>query len=174
MDNVLNRIKNYEGCILGIGIKEQIVKDVIWNNHKIYKCDLLEDIKEKNEETTSLETYKKVVQIKNLYQTYRKNKMDYILCNIDGMTPYLPYIWRDAFAISKKEICFYGTFTKEEIPIFLKRCKRYSHKIKQIKGKKCLFFFIEKEKVPRYKSYLYFWLDRVNLFLDKISEILEQ
>lgn len=174
MNNVLNRIKNYEGSILGIGIKEQKLKDAIWKNKRIYTCDLLEDEEEISGKSICYNIDKKTVQIKKLYQAYGKNKIDYILCNIENMNRFLPYIWRDAFYIGKKEICFYGKFTEEDASIFMQKCKRYNVKIEQIKEKNYLFFFMKKASIPRYKSYLYFWFDKINLFLDKISEILEQ
>lgn len=174
MKNLIDKIEKLEGSILGINITEEKIKDAIAKNEKIYKCDLLEDLNRKEISTLETNTYNKIVQIKALHKVYQKNKIDYLLCNVEKLEKYIPYIWKNAFQISKKEICFYGIFSKEKKEEFIKKCRRYKSNVKEKNEGKYTFFYIQTEKVPRRKSYFYFILDEVNLFLDKITEILEK
>lgn len=176
MKNLINRIKNYEGAILGINIEEEKIKDAIYQNEKIYKCDLLEDrISKENLEKIKEKTkdYEKVVPIRNLGKKYKKKKMDYLICDIDKTEKYMPYILRDIFLVSKKEACFYSK-KKEEADLFLEKVKRLETKIEKCKEGKYVFFYLKKKNIPRYKSYLYFFIDEISLFLDKITDFLEK
>lgn len=174
MKNLTNKIKKIKGIVLGINIEEQQIKKAIYQNEKIYKCDLLESVKKETKNTQEKENHQKTVQIKKLKKVYHENKVDYLLCNINNIEKYIPYIWKDAFSITKKEICFYGILEKEEKQNFLEKCQRYKGEINRQQEGKYTFFYIQSNKVPWYKSYFYFGIDEINLFLDKITEFLEK
>lgn len=166
-------INSLEGNILGINIKEEKIKEALYHNQKIYKCDLLENRENQSGKRSAKENHP-VVQIKNLKKAYRKQKIDYLLCNIQNLEKYMPYIWKDAFIISKKGMILYGILDEEASKELYKKCTKYQTNIEKRKAKPYTIFSMASKKVPLYKNYIYFFCDKAYLFFNQITDFLEK
>lgn len=97
-------IKNLDGNVLGIGLFEDLIKE-IENNDKIINCDLLNPyIKRKKK----FSLFNKTIKIKKIRKIFKKKKIDYIICNYDEINNYFNTFVKDSVYINKKKIYYFG------------------------------------------------------------------
>lgn len=97
-------IKNLGGNVLGIGLSEDLIKE-IENNDKIINCNLLNPyIKGKKK----FSLFNKTIKIKKIRKIFKKKKIDYIICNYDEINNYFNTFVKDSVYINKKKIYYFG------------------------------------------------------------------
>lgn len=97
-------IKNLGGNVLGIGLSEDLIKE-IENNDKIINCNLLNPyIKRKKK----FSLFNKTIKIKKIRKIFKKKKIDYIICNYDEINNYFNTFVKDSVYINKKKIYYFG------------------------------------------------------------------
>ena len=97
-------IKNLGGNVLGIGLSEDLIKE-IENNDKIINCNLLNPyIKRKKK----FSLFNKTIKIKKIRKIFKKKKIDYIICNYDEINNYFNTFVKDSVYIKKKKIYYFG------------------------------------------------------------------
>ena len=114
-------IKKLDGNLIGIGIKEEKLINLIGKNKKILECNLLDcfdnDSKEKNKN--------KKIKIKKLRKKFGKRKTNYMICNFDRVKDIQNKIIYDSIYICNKEIIIYDD-NQNELENLLRRYNRYS------------------------------------------------
>lgn len=97
-------IKNLDDNVLGIGLSEDLIKE-IENNDKIINCNLLNPyIKGKKK----FSLFNKTIKIKKIRKIFKKKKIDYIICNYDEINNYFNTFVKDSVYINKKKIYYFG------------------------------------------------------------------
>ena len=98
-------VKNIDGNLLGIGITEENILNLIEKNNKIVNCDLLNSnaLNKKGKAGKKL----KSIPIKKIRKVFGRRRFDYIIANADELKKYFKTFVRDSMYINKKTIYIY-------------------------------------------------------------------
>ena len=160
MKELLKIIKNLDGKVLGIGLNEELVKQ-IENNEKIVECDLLNSYS-KGKSKFSL--FNKTIRIKKIRKVFKKKKIDYVICNYDEINKYFNTFIKDSIYISKTKIYYFGN---NDIELLKNKYGRYDTNI-IIKNKNLIEIDCSKAKNNFFKDNYY----RLNDFKSKLIEVI--
>ena len=122
LDDVIKIIKSLKGSLVYVSVDNYIVS--IINNTKleeVYSLDRTKFFNKKNKSTNSIE----LKQIKKKF----KNRIDYMLCDVNGVNIDLNKIIYHTYKLIGKEIIFYGKYDEYDVDRIAKRYKRYKCKI---------------------------------------------
>lgn len=122
-------ISKLDGYVFCVGADDQKVLDIIDNNKNVQKC-LLFNIKKfiKSEEKTKEKNKK--ISVKKVKKLFKKEKANYIVCNISDIDSNLKTFIVDSLLISNKKIYYYGSYDYE----FLEKIyKKFNVKTKLFK-----------------------------------------
>lgn len=167
--------KNNSGSVLGIGIMDQKLIDIIDQNSKITFCDLLNDPKVKKEKTKrKLFNFTKRVSPKALRKRYKKKSIDYVICSYELINPYIKYFIKDSIYITNKEVYLYAKKDEIDLELIKKRYSRYNVEIDIQEYKIDTLITIKTNKAKNYffKDKLYFITDSLYNFIELISNYL--
>lgn len=174
MENYLTKeIKNMEGTTLGIGIDNEKIKSAIKNNDKITTCYLLEENPSKlNKKKMKLFEKSRTVNIKKIRKTFKKKRINNLICNYKTIKPFLKTFVRDSVYINKNNIYIYGT--NEDYNELTKKYKRYTNNIKIEKQKESFVIIIDSTDIQNKKSQdiKYWWIDTFANIADTLTAIL--
>lgn len=157
-------IKNLEGRVLGIGLNEELVKQ-IEDNDKIIECNLLNSYS-KGKNKFSL--FNKTIKIKKIRKVFKKKKIDYVICNYDEINQYFNTFIKDSIYISKTKIYYFGNI---DIELLKNRYGRYNTNI-VIKNKNLVEINCSNAKNNFFKDYYYRLIDFKNKLIEVIGDIL--
>ena len=153
-------IKNLDGNVLGIGLSEDLIKE-IENNDKIINCNLLNPyIKGKKK----FSLFNKTIKIKKIRKIFKKKKIDYIICNYDEINNHLNTFIKDSVYINKKKIYYFGNV---DIDLLKYKYGRYDTNI-IIKNKNLVEIDNSKAKNNFLKDNYY----RLKDFKDRLIELI--
>ena len=153
-------IKNLDGNVLGIGLTEDLIKE-IEDNDKIVNCNLLNSyIKGKKK----FSLFNKTIKIKKIRKVFKKKKIDYIICNYDEINNYFNTFIKDSIYINKKKIYYFGNV---DIDFLKYKYGRYNTNI-IIKNKNLIEIDVSKAKNNFFKDNYY----RLKDFKDKLVELI--
>lgn len=153
-------IKNLDGNVLGIGLFEDLIKE-IEDNDKIVNCNLLNSyIKGKKK----FSLFNKTIKIKKIRKVFKKKKIDYIICNYDEINNYFNTFIKDSIYINKKKIYYFGNV---DIDLLKYKYGRYNTNI-IIKNKNLIEIDVSKAKNNFFKDNYY----RLKDFKDKLVELI--
>lgn len=153
-------IKNLGGNVLGIGLSEDLIKE-IENNDKIINCNLLNPyIKRKKK----FSLFNKTIKIKKIRKIFKKKKIDYIICNYDEINNYFNTFVKDSVYINKKKIYYFGNV---DIDLLKYKYGRYDTNI-IIKNKNLVEIDNSKAKNNFLKDNYY----RLKDFKDRLIELI--
>ena len=157
-------IKNLDGKVLGIGLNEELVKQ-IEKNDKIVECNLLNSYS-KGKNKFSL--FNKTIKIKKIRKVFKKKKIDYVICNYDEINQYFNTFIKDSIYISKIKIYYFGNI---DIELLKNRYGRYNTNI-VIKNKNLVEINCSNAKNNFFKDYYYRLVDFKNKLIEVIGDIL--
>lgn len=153
-------IKNLDGNVLGIGLSEDLIKE-IENNDKIINCNLLNPyIKGKKK----FSLFNKTIKIKKIRKIFKKKKIDYIICNYDEINNHFNTFVKDSVYINKKKIYYFGNV---DIDLLKYKYGRYDTNI-IIKNKNLVEIDNSKAKNNFLKDNYY----RLKDFKDRLIELI--
>ncbi len=160
------------GNVLGIGVDEKITQ-ILEQNNKILNCNLLNP-KSKTGKTTSKKEKSKKIRVKRIRKIFKKKKVDFIICNIEEIKPYLKTFIRDSIYINKDMLYIYNIKDEELKEELIKKYKRYNTKIEEIKEKDNLILKIDNKnsKTNILKDYFYLIIDTLISLFNLISDLL--
>ena len=157
-------IKNLDGNVLGIGLSEDLIKE-IENNDKIINCNLLNPyIKGKKK----FSLFNKTIKIKKIRKVFKKKKIDYIICNYDEINNHFNTFIKDSVYINKKKIYYFGNV---DIGLLKYRYSRYDTNI-IIKNKNLIEIDNSKAKNNFFKDNYYHLKDFKDKLIEFIGDIL--
>ena len=159
------------GSLVAIGIKDTDLIKEIDKNNKIFMCDLLNSVSLKSKTSTKKSQKKKYV--KNLKKHYKKDKINYMIINIDEVEKMLKTFIRDTIYINNKEI-YYFSNRKYILEKVEKRYHRYTNKTEITKYEDGYILKINTENTKNnyFKDKLYYLLDTMSNGADIIADIL--
>ena len=168
-------IKKMEGNVIGIGLDYKLL-DGFKNNNKVnvYTIDQAKPglgISKRKKRTTSSG---KTINIKKLYKYFKKDSVDYIICNVEEVNDYLKYFIRDSIYLDKKKIYLYGDKNTLDTELLEKRYKRYNSniEIKEFKDNILLSIDNSNIKINWFKNKLYYISDTLYNIAEFISNVL--
>ena len=166
-------VKNIDGNLLGIGITEENILNLIEKNNKIVNCDLLNSnaLNKKGKAGKKL----KSIPIKKIRKVFGRRKFDYIIANADELKKYFKTFVRDSMYINKKTIYIYVD-ENYDFSHLETMYKRYNAKIEI---EKCSDGFIliintSNAKDHKIKNKFYYILDFFYEIFDNIGDFLSK
>ena len=164
-------IKNMSGSLVAIGIKDVNIIKTIDKNQKINMCDLLNSTSLSSKTTAKKKGKKKYV--KNLKKHYKKNKINYMVVNIDEVSKMLKTFIRDSIYICNKEI-YYFSDKKTILGKVESKYHRYTKKTEITKYEDGYILKIDvcDAKNNYFKDKFYYIIDTLSNCADIIADIL--
>ena len=129
-DEIKKILKKLKGSLLGIGINDPSMFDIIEKNDNINLCYLLSNNEKNN--SKKFKMYKKnrtkKINIKKLSKYFRIKSIDYIVCDYNVVKKYIRSFQGESVYINKKKIYLYGNINdlgnlKEKYERFAKDIK---------------------------------------------------
>ena len=172
-ENIIKKINNMKGSLLGIGIDDTNLLDAIEKNDKIDLCYILS-----NGGTTSkkFKLFKKgrtkKIKIKKLKKYFRKKSIDNILCDYNVVKKYYKTFVPNSIYINKGKLLIYGNI--KELEKIKEKYERYTDNIKIEKTNKSFILIIQGKNVKTniFKTNFYKIKDSFNDGLDYLTEFL--
>ena len=163
-------VKTFENNVLAIGTNEKLTTSIN-NNKKVLSFDLLEKYK-KGFKSTKEQNKLKKINIKKIRKTFKKKKIDYVICEYETIKKHLNTFVKDSVYINKNKLYIYGNC--EDIEFLVKRYKRYNVKIKLTEKKD--YFILEvdnsKSKNNKLRDFRYLIIDTADKVIEFIGDIL--
>lgn len=154
INNYLNNvIKNLDGSLIGIGIEEEKTINLIDKNKKITICNLLDCFNPDSYESGKL----KKIRVRKLRKKFKKNRTNYMICNIEKIDKFKEKFVYDSIYICNKDIYLYDQ-NNVNLESVIRRYSRFS-KIEKIKCSDGTILKINKTKE----------ITKINEFFDNIK-----
>lgn len=173
--SLLEIIKKLKGNIIGIGLDDKLLSGFTGNNLvNVYTIEKDKNIstlgKSKKRKTNSGKT----INIKKLYKYFKKDSVDYIICNVEEVNDYLKYFIKDSVYLNNKKIYLYGTKEIVDCDLLKKRYRRYKSnvEIKEFKDNILLIIDNSNSKSNWVLNKIYFIKDTFYNLAEFISDIL--
>lgn len=172
---LLEIIKKMEGNVIGVGIDDKLLSGFSKNNKvNVYTIDKgskgIGVSKSKRRKTSSGKT----INIKKLYKYFKKDSIDYFICNIEEINDYLKYFIRDTIFLNRKKIYLYGDKSNMDLELLEKRYKRYRSQVEIKEFKDSVLLIIDNSNVKYnwFKEKVYFIKDTIYNIVEFISNVL--
>ena len=166
--------KCVSGNVLGIGVDETIAQ-ILENNELVLNCNVLNSTsKQKTPSKEKTKQKLKKIRIKKIRKTFKKKKVDFIICNIEEIKKYLKTFIKDSVYINKQILYIYNIKDEEQKEELIKKYKRYNTKIEEIKEKTTIILKIDNtnSKTNILKDNLYMIIDTLIELSNFISDLL--
>lgn len=161
-------IKNLKGRVIAFGFKADKFEKILELNNNITSFDVLNEISRKKDRKKGRQNK---INIKDLRKKYKKKQVDFIIMDVVAMKKHLTYLIKETIYIGKT-IYLYGS--KEEAINTLNKYQRYDITYKETDFKDNLLIKIDisKSKNNKIKDNYYIFKDRVNEFLNVLTDFL--
>ena len=174
MKKIKELLKNVHGDVLAIGLSEE-EESFLSNNSNITDIATLHNNKNLLKEAkTKIKSKEKNISIKKLRKKFKKNRIDFTICNIDDVSSYLKYIVKDMVFFTKDSIYLY--FEKEEAlkEKLYEMFHRYQVEIKEEEKENKTYFLIKvnDKKKNKMKDRFYLIKDTFDQFLELIRNFI--
>lgn len=177
MKKVNSHLKSYvqklKGTLLGIGIEEEKIIELIDENDDIYMCDLLECAILSSEDGKKQKLKK--IPITKLKKVFKKKRFDYIIANASILQPYFKTFVRDSIYLGQKTIYIYTDFDYdyERLQIMYERYNA-SFKVEKCQDGQVIWIDLQNAKNHKFKNKFYYIMDTIIEIIDKIGDYLTQ
>ena len=122
-NHLLSIIKEIKGNVLTIGIDDKLLNGFNKNNSvNVYTLNKYNNRFSKSKKRVSNKG--KTINIKRLKKYFKKDSLDYIICDYDDVRDYLKYVVRDIVYINSNILYLYCT-SLDDVDLITKRFKRY-------------------------------------------------
>lgn len=169
---LLDKIKNMNGNVIAIGVDDKLINGLKRNdNINVYEITKGENVAFFQRKKRKLASGK-TINIKKLTKYFRKNSIDYIICDYEQIIKFYKYIFRDSIRLSKGVFYFY---VNNDVDFeYLLKYKRYSSKIeiKEYENTKLIIIDNSEAKTSKLKNIIYYINDTFTNFLDFVSNLL--
>ena len=168
---LIKYVKNMDGSLIGVGIKDLDIIHAIDKNKKIIMCDLLNSISPDSKNIDKKR--KKQKYIKRLKKQYKKKNINNMIINTDEVEKLLKTFIRDTIYINKDTI-YYFSKRKTILEKIEHRYNRYTKNTEIIKYEDGYILKIDttNTKTKFFKDKLYYILDTLSNIADVIADIL--
>lgn len=168
IEEIKKIIKSLEGKVVAFGFKTDKFESILKSNKKILSFDVLDEISKKNKKKFGKN---KSIYITDLRKKYKKNKVDYILIDVDIMDKHMIYLIKETIYIGKN-IYLFGS--KNKVNYYLNKYKRYNinYKKSAFADKNIIYIDIKNAKNNLIKDKIYLIKDKIELFINMLSDAL--
>ena len=165
--------KCLSGNVLGIGVDEKII-ELLEKNNLVTNCNLLNSYSKTKKTKTQKKQRLKKIRIKKIRKTFKKKKVDFIICNIEEIKKYTKTFIKDSIYINKDMLYIYNIKDEELKQELIKKYKRYSTIVEEIKDEKTTILKIDNKnsKTNIFKDTYYLIIDTSIQLFNIISDLL--
>lgn len=165
--------KCLSGNVLGIGVDEKIT-ELLEQNNLVTNCNLLNSYAKTKKTKTPKKQRLKKIRIKKLRKTFKKKKVDFIICNIEEIKKYTKTFIKDSIYINKDMLYIYNIKDEELKQELIKKYKRYSTIVEEIKDNETTILKIDNKnsKTNIFKDTFYLIIDTSIQLFNIISDLL--
>jgi len=123
IQDVKKLLKDLKGTLLMVSIENQYLLDIVNKNKELYevyyldRSKLFNGFKKKKDKTRN-------VKLRKLKKKF-KNKLDYMLCDVNGINIDLNRVIYNTYNIIGKKIIFYGIYDEYDVDRIASMYKRY-------------------------------------------------
>ena len=171
IEDLKNVINNLSGKLIYIGnVKEELAIDIEKNKNIIY-CDILGSAEGKgfgkNKKGKSL-------NMKDFRKYYKKNNINYIICDISDIKKHLPRFISTSIYICQNHIYIYGKKDIYDLDNLKKKYRRYNVNIMitEYSNDYILDIDVGNAKNNFFKDKMYYVIDIFGMLADKISDLI--
>lgn len=169
-----NKLKNSSGNILGIGLNDKELLDIIDNNKKIISCNILNNNSINIGKDNSKGKGSQTINIKNIKRIFKKKRIDIIICDYKHIDKYLKTFIKDSIYITKGNILIYGKFNSNQVDKITELYNRYnvSNVVKKEKNSYIIEFEVNNIRIPKIKEFCYTIIDIFSEIYDIVTDLL--
>lgn len=169
-----NICKEISGNVLTIGLEFPTVEQVLEKNDNIKVSYEMSFNGKKHGKNSKNGGKEKNISIKKIRKIFKKNKIDYIICNIEDVERFLRTFIRDSVYINKNKLYIYGNKKQMDLELLEKRYGRYNTKIEVLEFEKEVLITIDssESKINKYKDFLYNISDLGYSLINLIGDLL--
>lgn len=167
-NSLIDQIKQMNGRLLGVGIKNPKVLDQIHENSKIISCDLLDEL-EKGTSGSSKGKKIKKINLNQIRKQYKKKQINFLIVDEKMIQDVKTFVKDSIYITNTKIIYILDDDSKIE-----KKYKRYKTKIEMLEclDGKLLMVDVTKAKNNKIKEFFYEILDYFLLLEEWITNLL--
>lgn len=174
-EKIIKELKKMEGSLLGIGIDDKLLLDIIEENDKIDLCYILSN-KSNGESSKKFKLFKngrnKTVNIKKLKKYFKKKSIGNVICDYNVLKKHIRSFIPGSVYINSGKLYIYGNVS--ELKELDEKYKRYTNDVKLEKKGKSFLLIVDNSKTKNnfIKDILYQLSDLFNDGLDFLTELL--
>lgn len=167
-EEVISLVKGLEGYLLAVGVDNPKILNAVINNKKINQSYSLKN-KTKHDKDSEEITLKKI-------NKKIKIKVNYVLCDIDGIGIYLWSMIRNTYKLVSDKIIFYGNIDSYDTLKISKKYTRYGSlcDIKRLDDGYLIIVDVTNLKINPFKKICYYVIDFLVDIVDAIGNGLMQ
>lgn len=164
-------IVNINGKVVCIGNLDEFLLKKLGQNTNITYCDLL------NCNTNSSgkgKSKQKSLTMKDFKKFYKKKRINYLICDINEIKKHLPMFLQSSIYINKDKIYIYGSKNDYDVQKLQKKYKRYNVQINLTEKNDDFVLEVNTNNAKNkfFKDKIYFIIDNLEIFIDKIGDII--
>lgn len=162
------------GNLVTIGLKDQKLIDIAIHNKKIENFTYLNSDIDKSKGRKKFFSYQKKIGIRKFRKTFKKKKIDCLVCHFDEVQNQLKYFVKDSIYICRKDIYYYGKLRKKDLFLLQQKYQRYRVTMEEITygDYTILKIHVGNAKTYRIKEFFYFISDSVANGIDLLGDYL--
>lgn len=167
-------LKKIDGNVLAIGITDGKMLKLLEENNNITKCNLMNASASSHSRKEKKKRKQKNFNIRNMRKKFHKKKVDYIICNIEEVYPYMKTFIKDSVYINRRKLYFYGEIKRFDIDKIKRRYQKYGSKIEQTFEENYFLITIsnEKSKTNKIKDFYFLIVDFLHFLYEMIGDLL--
>lgn len=167
-------LKKIDGNVLAIGLDDDNMLKLLEENNNIAECNLLNASSNQKGMKRKIKKQKKNFNIRQLRKKFHKKKVDYIICNMNDIYPYIKTFIKDSVYINRKKLYFYGDMKKYDLDKIISRYKKYGARIEQTFYNNYFLITIlnEKSKTNKIKDSWFSLVDFMHFLYEIIGDLL--
>lgn len=169
--DLLATIDTLSGTLLTVGIDDNVLLDIIDKNKNLNRNYNLE---KRHKKQTKVE--KQLCLNLKLRQLRKKlkNRVDYIICDVNGINNYLRDFINVSYTLTNKSIIYYGIYDEYDIDRMINKYKRFNVKTeKKIYDDSFLLIINTKKlKTTKFKLLKYRFIDFFKDLVDAIGNFI--
>lgn len=178
MKRIVEDVKKFRGNVLTICVEDNKIMSAIKGNRGIKNAfelnrDEPSGLFKRRKKKLKLKKGKRV-KITKFRKLFKKEKVDYLIIDLNNVLDYHKYIASNAIYTCKKKIYIYGESDYLDAKMVSSKYRRYKTKIEEIQNKNKFIVIVDcsEAKYSRIKEMFYIFIDTFHNIGDWISLIL--
>ena len=124
IDEIKKTLKSLKGTLLMVSINNEYLLDIVNKNKDLTEVYFLDRAKIFNGFSKNKKVKNNTVKIRKLKKKF-KNKLDYMVCDVNGINIDLNRVIYNTYNIIGKKIIFYGIYDPYDVDIIASKYERF-------------------------------------------------